>query len=198
VHADLHGGNIFLSDDGRIAVFDWSLAIQVPKRHREAIVAIAIGGLTLDTEKVCRAVAELGRIAADHPELAVVVDEALDREVWRGELPGFEWLVRMLDDVALRTACSFPQDLLLFRKSWLSLAGVIRDIGVDASPDLPLIGVAARRFVEEYAARWIDWPGSRHFATHVSNLDLVNLLASSMLVPVRYWGRVFARTANSA
>ena len=189
VHADLHGGNLFLSDDGRIAVLDWSLTAHVPKRHREAIVALALGGLTLDAKKICRAVAALEIVAADNPELAAAVEQALDRQVSRGEVPGFDWLLRLLDDIAMRTACTFPPDLVLFRKSWFSLAGVIRDIGVDTSPDLPLLGVAAQRFVGEYAARCIDWPDSRRFATHVSNLDLANLLASLMLVPARYWSR---------
>lgn len=192
VHADLHGGNLFLTDDGRIAVLDWSLTARVPKRHREAIVAMTLGGLTLDANKICRAVADLGIVAADNPVLAAAVEEALDRAVCRGELPGFDWLLRLLDDIALRTSCTFPPELVLFRKSWFSLAGVIRDIGVDTSPDLPLLGIAAQRFVGEYAARCIDWPDLRRFATHVSNLDLASLLASLMLVPARYWSRLFA------
>ena len=190
VHADLHGGNLFLTDDGRIAVLDWSLTAHVSKRHREAIVAMAIGGLTLDAKKIGRAVAELGIAAADNPELAAAVEDALDRQVARGELPGFDWLLRLLDDIALRTSCTFPPDLVLFRKSWFSLAGVIRDIGVATSPDLPLLGIAARRFVGEYAARCIEWPDSRRFATHISNLDLANLMVSLMLVPGRYWSRL--------
>ncbi|MBI1889831.1 MAG: hypothetical protein HYS18_04235 [Burkholderiales bacterium] len=198
VHADLHGGNIFLTDDGRIAVLDWSLVTQVPKRHREAIVAIALGGLTLDAQKIGRAVADMGIVAADNRELAAAVEHALDREIWRGELPGFNWLLRLLDDIAMRTSCTFPQDLLLFRKTWFSLAGVIRDIGVASSPDLPLLGIAARRFVGEYSARCMEWPNSRRFATHLSNLDLANLLASLMLVPARYWSRLLVRVDPSA
>ncbi len=160
MHADLHGGNLFLTDDGRIAVLDWSLTAHVSKRHREAIVALALGGLTLDAKKVCRAVAELEIVAADNPELAAAVEQALDRQVSRGEVPGFAWLLRLLDDIAMRTSCTFPPDLVLFRKSWFSLAGVIRDIGVGTSPDLPLLGIAAQRFIGEYAARCIEWPDS--------------------------------------
>jgi ubiquinone biosynthesis protein len=189
-HADLHGGNLLVADDGRLAVIDWSLTACVSKVEREALVAIVTGALTLDAVKIRHAVAALGSLNADDAGLAAVVDRALDRLVLQGRLPGFGWLLGMLDELALRGAAGFREDLALFRKTWLSLAGVIGDLAGPVSPDIPLLRVGLRQFLAELPARFLAVPGSADFSTHVSSADLLQLGASSALTSLRYWTRL--------
>lgn len=195
-HADLHAGNLLLAEDGRLAVLDWSLTAGLSKAHREALVAIALGGLTLDRGRICQAVAALGTLAADDAILAEVVDRALDRLVLQGCLPGFDWLLEMLDELALRTAAGFRDDFALFRKSWLSLSGVIGDLAGHLSPDIPLLTVGIRQFLAEVPARLVALPHALDFSTHVSNADIVHVGASSWLTSLRYWTRFAAFGAS--
>jgi ubiquinone biosynthesis protein len=189
VHADLHAGNLFFTDDGRIAVLDWSLTAALGKEQREALVAIVLGGLLLDAQAIRQAVALLADVAHDDPLLAGVVDAALDRLVQQPRLPGFEWLLELFDELALHATVSFWEDFVLLRKSWLSLTGVIHDLAGEVPADAPLIGLALQRFAHELPARALAAPASPAFATHVSNLDLLRVCASPWLVSLRWWER---------
>jgi ubiquinone biosynthesis protein len=191
-HGDLHAGNLLLADDGRLAVLDWSLTASLAKAQREALVEIALGGLTLDARQIGRALAALGMRDADGGALAEVVERSLDGLVGSGRPVGFDWLVGLLDALALQGATGFGEQLAVFRKTWLSLSGVIRDLGAGVAADVPLLSVGLRRFVAEWPVRLFALPDSRAFATHVSNADLARLAASSWPTTLRYWAR-FAR-----
>lgn len=189
VHADLHAGNLFVTEDGRLAVLDWSLTASLSKAQREALVAIALGGMMLDASKIRHAVATLGTMTHDDPILAEAVDRALDRLVMQGQVPGFSWLLELLDDLAFHTVTGFWEDFVLLRKSWLSLSGVIDDMVKELSPDKQLTGLALKRLLREMPARSIAFPDSMNFATHMSNADILRLLSSPWLISMRYWGR---------
>lgn len=189
VHADLHAGNIFVTEDGRLAILDWSLTASLSKTQREALVAIALGGLMLDAPTIRHAVASLGSMTHDDPILGEAVERALDRVVMDGQVPGFDWLLELLDDLAFNTVTGFWEDFVLLRKSWLSLSGVIEDLVTDLSPDKQLASLALKRLLAELPARSFAQPGSLNFATHISNLDLLQLCSSPWLVSMRYWER---------
>jgi len=55
-------------------------------------------------------------------------------------LPGFDWLVALLDDVASSTEAGFRHELILFRKAWLTLRGVIDDVAAGCPTDRVLLG----------------------------------------------------------
>lgn len=188
-HGDLHGGNLLLAEDGRVAVLDWSLGAHLAKPWREALVAIALGGMLLDPGQITRGLAALGMEGSDGPAAAAAIDTALDRLVASARPVGFDWLVGLLDALALQGAGGFGGELAVFRKSWLSLAGVIRDLGVDVAADLPLLRAGLAHFAAELPARLLAPTGSRAFATHVSNADLLQLGASGWAAGWRYWAR---------
>ncbi|MFP5405313.1 MAG: AarF/UbiB family protein [Gammaproteobacteria bacterium] len=193
-HADPHAGNLFATDDGRVALLDWALVGRLSKAHREAVVDAALGGLTLDAARTCRAIASLGTLAPDDRVLRAAVERGLQR-VRQLSLPGFDWLVTILDEVASQTEAGFRDDLILFRKAWFTLAGVLHDVAGQRGADGPLIEAGLQRFAAELPERMLAPFGSRHFATHVSNADLMTLWMTSGLVPQRYW-RGVARDAG--
>ena len=191
-HGDLHGGNLLLADDGRLAVLDWSLTARLGKAEREALVAIALGAASLDASRIRAALGALGMVDADAPALAGAVERALDRLVGSGRPQGIGWQVGQLGGLALHGARGIGAQLAVFRKSWLSLAGVIRDLDAELAADLPLLGVGLQRFLAEMSARMFAAPDSRAFATHVSNADLIGLGASAWPASLRYWSRLLA------
>ena len=188
-HGDLHGGNLLLTGDGRLAVIDWSLTAVLTKAEREALVAIAIGGLTLDARQIQHALTSLGMRRADHLALTGIIERSLDRLVASGRPVSFAWLVRLLDELALAGATGFGEQLSVFRKTWLALSGVIHDLDVHIATDVPLINVGLRRFLVELPARLMAWPDSRAFGTHVSNADLARLTLAPWPTTMRYWSR---------
>ena len=193
LHADLHGGNLFAAHDGRLAVLDWSLTLRLSRADRELLVSIILGGLTLDARRIRQAVAALGAISEDNPVLGQTVERALDRIVFEARFPGLQWLLEWLDELAQETATGFRHDFVLFRKTWLSLSGVIGDLAGEQSPDVQLLGLGLKRFMAELPARASAPPASMDFSTHMSNADILRLGASAWLVPVRYWARFWRR-----
>ncbi len=191
-HADLHGGNLFLTADGRLAILDWSLIACIGKAEREALVAIVLGGLTLDASRMCQAISTLGTLRPDDPLLVETVEKALDAIVRRGALPGFDWLVALLDDLALHAITGVWEDFVLLRKTWLSLSGVIGDLAGDTTPDAQIVSMAVQRLLAELPARALAHPDTTHFSTHVSNAEILGLCLSPWLVTTRYWLRLMA------
>lgn len=193
LHADLHAGNLIAANDGRLAILDWSLTLHLSKADREMLVSIIAGGLTLDAGRIRNAVAALGSMREDDPILSRAVERALDRVVFEGRFPGFEWLLEWLDELALDTATGFRHDFVLFRKTWLSLSGVIADLVETHSSDFELLGLGLERFMAELPARVSALPEPVHLSTHVSNTNVLRICASAWLVPARYWARVWRR-----
>ena len=172
--------------DDRLAIFDWTLVGRLDKEQRIALVQIVLGGITLNEARICRAVSRLGRTRPDESRLQDRVRAAL-REVRQGCLPGFDWSQRLLDGVAATTGMSFPEDLMLFRKSLLTLSGVVADITTDSSLDRVMLNNGLRQFSSEWSSRMLADPTSRSFGTHVSNLELMELMGSWPATVNAYW-----------
>lgn len=190
LHADLHAGNLFVTEEGRLAVLDWSLTLHLSKEDRAILVSIILGGLTLDAARIRTAVAALGTLRANDPALVRAVERALDRMVLQGHFPGFAWLLELLDELALDIATGFREDFVLFRKTWFSLSGVIHDLTGEHSPDIQLLGLGLKLFLAELPERFYAASESRGFSTHVSNADILRVCASAWLLPARYWARL--------
>ncbi|HEX2531184.1 MAG TPA: AarF/UbiB family protein [Burkholderiaceae bacterium] len=191
LHADLHAGNLFATTDGRLAVLDWSLTLRLSKADRESLVSVMLGGLTLDAERMCEVIAALGSMRTDDPVLRRAVERALDRVALQGCFPGFEWLLDLLDGLALQAAIELRHDLVLFRKTWFSLSGVIDELATGQSPDMQLLGLGLQRFLSELPTRLSALADPARFSIHVSNADLLRFGASTWLVGMRYWQRVW-------
>ena len=92
-----------------------------------------------------------------------------------------------MDDAVTRARCRFAGDLVMFRKTLRTLEGVVADVSPKCRPDRVLIVALLRRLVVEWGQRPFATPFSRHFATHFSNLDLTQLLASAPLIGSLRW-----------
>lgn len=189
-HGDLHGGNLLLAPDGRVAVLDWSLTARLTKAEREALVEIALAALALDAGRIARGLADLGVHDTGDAAIAAAVERALDTLVRSGRPLGFDWLVSLLDALALQGASGFGEQLAVFRKSWLALAGVLGDLGAGGDADQPLIGLGLQRFAAEWPARVLAPADSRAFSTHVSTAKLMRAAADTWPAALRYWTRL--------
>jgi ubiquinone biosynthesis protein len=187
-HADPHAGNLFLTDDHRLAILDWSLVGALGAPERVGLAQVLLAALTLDAVQVCVALEDLaGGRCPDRAALAAVVQGWL-RRVRHGQLPGFTWLVGLIDEAVGSARLRFPADLLLFRKAFHALEGVVADVGVGSSRvDDVLLGQFLRHLAAEWPQRWLALPGCRAFATRLSNADLARLLLGLPWAAARFW-----------
>jgi ubiquinone biosynthesis protein len=175
-HCDPHAGNLLQTDDGRLAILDWSLVARLSEREHVTLTQLLIAALLLDGAKIARLTKLLAhRDAIDDAALHAVVHRWLARRR-SGQLPGLEWLVGLLDDASLEAGLRVSPEMMLFRKSLLTLKGVLADLthnGFDA--DEVLLRDFLGQFASEWPLRWTAPLKSREFATRISNGDLLEM-----------------------
>lgn len=197
-HADPHAGNLFYTDDGRLAILDWSLVGYLDKTEREQTAQIVIGALNLDADRIVRAITKMSIAEVDPSALRAVVDRAV-AALYRTEAPGLQWLLNLLGDAIFKGGVLFGEDLVLFRKSVLTVEGVAADVSDDHSLDKVLPLSAGLEFLREWARRCIASPASRDFGTHVSNFDLLSLYFAAPSAVTRFVAdRLFRPGARNA
>lgn len=184
-HADPHAGNLFVTSDGRLAILDWALVTILTKAQCVAVVQAVASALTQDEEGTLQAIATLGR-PTDFKLLRTAVAAGL-RQVRHGVFPGFDWLMGLLDGLGTAGAIQFPEELTLFRKTLLTLNGVINDVSGQVSIDEVLIKAALLQACRELAGRGVAPFDSREFGSHLSNADWFRLWASLPITAIRYW-----------
>jgi ubiquinone biosynthesis protein len=188
-HADPHAGNLFATDDGRLAIVDWALIVEFSMEQRAAVVQAIVGGFSLNEKRTIRAIAALGNVL-DARKLKDQVNEAI-RLVRRGSLPGFEWLTTLLQALTTTSAVQFPEELMLFRKALLTMSEVVSDVSGRASIVGVLTKAGTGQFFRELLRRPVAPLGSRDFGSHLSNADLVRTWAALFFIPSRYWIETF-------
>jgi ubiquinone biosynthesis protein len=185
-HADPHAGNLFATEEGQLAILDWSLVGLITKADRVQLTQILLGAFTLDAGRIRVAINELAQGHTDALAVAGVVDRHLAC-LTPGAWPGLGWLTELMDDAVTQAACRFRGDLLMFRKVLQTLEGVVADVSAECRPDRVLIGSMLRQLALEWGQRAFAPPFSRHFATNVSTLDLTQLLVSAPIVGSLQW-----------
>ena len=171
-HCDPHAGNLFLTDEGRLAILDWSLVGRLSNEERATIVQIFLGAMSFDVEQILRQLTALADRPPDLTSLRRVTEESL-RQIRQGRLPALQWLVELLDEAVQSGGLRIAGDLLLFRKALFTLEGVLRDLSpTGGHVDRVLAVRFLKNFIVEWPERWIAAPNSREFSTRLSNVDL--------------------------
>ncbi len=185
-HADPHAGNLMLCTDGRLGILDWSMAGTLGRADREALTRVIISAAMLDAEQVIREIETLAEVIDSPATLRSTVAQAL-RTVHLGDGLGVGWMVDLLDRVVLSGSAQFPADLMLFRKSILTLEGVIQDIAEGCTIDRLLTHGAFQAFWRDAWQRPFMLPTSRAYGIPLSNVDLATLCAAGPATMMRLW-----------
>lgn len=183
-HADPHAGNLFATTDDKLGILDWSLVGRLSKSDRVCLTQVLLGAFTVDGERIRHAIDEMAQGRGDAAALAALIEARVAR-LTEGAWPGMSWVMQLLDEAATRARCRFAADLVMFRKALQTLEGVVADVSPDCRPDHVLTVALLRELAAEWGRRSWALPFSRDFATHVSNLDLTQLWASSPLIGSR-------------
>lgn len=151
-HGDLHPGNIFILEDGRIGLIDFGLVGRMTPMMKDAMADLLLSIVTHDYAGVARGLYDIslhtgrvnyGQWEADTVELC----EKYFAHKTLGEVD-FGALLRDLVEGAIRHDVRIPPDYTMFFKAIMTVEG----IGKTITPDLDLIG-ECRPYVEQLIAQ---------------------------------------------
>lgn len=140
-HADLHGGNVLLLDDGRIGFLDFGIVGSLPRATYDAVLQMADAYNRQDARGIANALATLG-VATSTLNLDTLASD-LDRLVFAAQSPPTARLVTDVIDVAERNALELPREFGLLVKQALYLdryiSALAPDLDVLADPRVALL-----------------------------------------------------------
>ncbi len=142
-HGDLHGGNLFVMPDGRVALLDYGMTGRMDERQRLAFLRLMTSGAANDMPAQIAAFRDLGALPddVDIPDLirALKIDQPV-RDPTR--MSGDE-LVREIREVLkalLARGAKLPKHLMLYVKNMLFFDGTIARY----APDVDLFAEVAK------------------------------------------------------
>jgi len=185
-HADPHAGNLLFTDDGKLALLDWSLVGHLNKSDQLGLTQILLGAMTSDNQRVVAAINDLSETPYDKRSLPEVVDLNL-RKLTHGFWPSLKWLTALMDQVTITSGIRFRRDLVMFRKVLHTTQGVVADISEDCRFNWVLASPFLAGLAKETGYRLIASPFSHQFSTHFSNAELAHLACSAPLIG---WGQL--------
>ena len=142
-HGDLHGGNLFVQADGRVALLDYGITGRLDEPRRLAFLRMLMGGSLNDPRMQLAALRDLGALPPDTDLEAVIVDLGLDQPTEDPTTMDPEQLVREVREVTKRLlayGARFPKVLMLFVKDMLFVDGALATL----APDVDLFAEITR------------------------------------------------------
>jgi ubiquinone biosynthesis protein len=183
-HADPHAGNLFVTDDNKLAILDWSLVGTLSDGERHCLSQVLLGALTIDAERIAVAIADLAEGGVDADVLRRVVAAHVQR-LSSGTWPGLSWLTNLMDAAATEANARFARNPIMFRKVLHTLKGVLADVSEPCRVDVVLALAFVRQLGREIGQRAIASPFSRDFPSRISNAELWHLYLSAPLIGSR-------------
>lgn len=138
-HGDLHPGNLFVLDDGRIGLIDFGLVGRMTQVMKDRMADLLLHLALRNAEGVARALYEIavrvGKI--DYPLWEQDVAELMDIHLRDASLAevDFGLIIKELIEGAIRHNVRIPADYTMFFKALMTVEG----IGKIVAPDLDLL-----------------------------------------------------------
>jgi ubiquinone biosynthesis protein len=148
-HGDLHGGNLMVLPDGRVALLDFGITARFSPLKQNAFLRLIVGATMNDVRGQIAALRDLGAMPPDTDIDAVIADLGLDgppvdpTTLSPDEMVGeIQRIVKAL----LGYGARLPKELMLYIKNLVFLDGAIANL----APDLDLFAEIAT--ISEYMA----------------------------------------------
>jgi ubiquinone biosynthesis protein len=142
-HGDLHGGNLFVQADGRVALLDYGITGRLDEPRRLAFLRMLMGGSLNDPRMQLGALRDLGALPPDTDLDAVIADLGLDQPTEDPTTMDPEQLLAEVREVTKRLlayGARFPKVLMLFVKNMLFVDGALATL----APDVDLFAEITR------------------------------------------------------
>jgi ubiquinone biosynthesis protein len=142
-HGDLHGGNLSVLPDGRVALFDYGMTGRMEEPQRLAFLRMMMTGAVNDVRGQLAAFRDLGALPPDADLDAMLRVLKVDQPVRDPTRMSTDELVHEIQDVIkglLRHGARLPKHLMLYVKNMLFFDGSIARF----APDVNLFGEVAK------------------------------------------------------
>ena len=173
-HGDLHGGNLFVQEDGKTALLDFGIVGRLTGPRRMAFLRLMLNATTNNVTGQVEALRDLGALPMDTDIQAVIKDLNLGAPVIDPTTLSGEELVQEVQRVVkamLGYGARMPKELMLYVKNMVFLDGAIARL----APDLDLLAEIANismLFAERHGERLGRELGIDHTTVEI-NLDSV-------------------------
>ncbi len=127
-HGDLHGGNLVVQPDGRVALLDFGITGRLTEIERLALLRLVMTASANDIPGQIAALRDLGALPVDIDVASVIVDLGLDRPVVDPTTLTAEELMaelRAITTALLGYGARMPKELMLFVKDMVFLDGAM-------------------------------------------------------------------------
>lgn len=133
-HADPHPGNISVTDDGRLILYDFGMVGRLDKQTRLRLIRLYLALVEKSPPRTVRAMDELGMLAPGYDRTVMEKAVRLTVEAMHGRKPD-EMEVRGLMELANRTMSRFPfllpKNLALYMRMASIIEGIYKTHKVD-------------------------------------------------------------------
>ncbi len=130
-HGDLHGGNLFVMEDGRTALMDFGITGRLSEEERTAFLRMMMTATTNDVRGQVAALRDLGALPHDTDIDAVIADLRLDGPPLDPTSMAPEELVKEIQQVIkalLGYGARMPKSLMLYIKNLIFIDGAIASL----------------------------------------------------------------------
>jgi ubiquinone biosynthesis protein len=138
-HGDLHGGNLFVMPDGRVALLDYGITGRLNEKRRMALLRTLFGGMGGDPRSQLEGMRDLGAFPPDVDIDVLMTEMKLDQPPQNlAELSAETMAEDMRATVKslLAHGGKLPKELMLFLKNMVFLDGAMATM----APDVDLVG----------------------------------------------------------
>jgi ubiquinone biosynthesis protein len=142
-HGDLHGGNLFVRRDGRVALLDYGITGRLDESRRLAFLRMLMAGSINDPKMQLAALRDLGALPPDTDLDVVVTELGLDRPPVDPVALTPDQMLAEIRDITkklLAYGARFPKVLMLFVKDLLFIDGALATL----APDIDLFAEVAQ------------------------------------------------------
>jgi ubiquinone biosynthesis protein len=161
-HGDLHGGNLLVQRDGRVALLDYGITGRLDEKRRLAFLRLVVGATMNDLNGQLGALIDLGALPQGTDIDDLIKDLGLDRPPIDPLKITPEQLLEEMRDVVkklLGYGARLPKELMLFIKDLLFLDAALATL----APDVDIFGEIA--YIAEHLA-------TRHGETIAAQMGL--------------------------
>jgi len=191
-HADPHAGNLLYDQRRReLVILDWALTERLTPEQRQSVLMLVLMMTLRDADEVVKAIERLlhHKSAADRAHRHII-RERVNRMLHRlplFQLPGAMDAMQLLDEIALE-GIRFPAALLMFRKAFFTLEGVLEDIsGSSVRIDSTIASYVAEHWMDAGAALLSLLSRSDWVTINLSALTFVSRLCVQALARSWHW-----------
>ena len=149
-HGDLHGGNLLIRPDGRVALLDYGITGRLDDRRRSVFLRMLLAAMTGDHRAVLVGYQDLGAIPPDADLDEFMQEIPMDRPVVDATTANADQMIvemRRVTKALVKHGTRLPKELMLFMKDFMFIDGAIGTL----APDLDVL--AEMLFVSQYFVR---------------------------------------------